>query len=119
MLYPYNNFDYLVDLIDRSQLNALGQTYIFNEKTDSFVCSIPLPGADKADIKISVAPDSVLSISYNPTKKNPYAPPFSRLWTLKNVDYDGLTADYNNGILSVMVPKLRTNQTKTRTFNVN
>lgn len=119
MLHPYTTLDYLTDMIDKNQLYALGQTYLFSEKNDCYVCNLPLPGADKTDIKISVSPENVLSIAYNPAKKNEFAASFSRIWNLKNADYEGLTAEYNNGILSVVVPKVKAYQTKARTFVVN
>lgn len=119
MLYPYTTLDYLSDMIDKSQLNALGQSHAFAEKDTYYLLEAAIPGADKTEINISVSPENVLNISYSPTKKNPYAPSFSKLWALKNADYDGLTAEYTNGILKVVVPKVKAYQTKARTFAVN
>ena len=119
MLYPYTTLDYLTDMIDKSQLNALGQSHAFTEKDSYYLLEAAIPGADKAEINITVSSENVLNISYSPAKKNPHAPSFSKLWALKNADYDGLTAEYTNGILKVVVPKVKAYQTKARTFAVN
>lgn len=118
-MHLYSSLDYLNDIIDRSQLNALGQQYTFVEKDDHYSLTTALPGADKGDIKISVSPENVLSISYSPAKRNSFAPSFSKVWGLKSADYDGLTAEYTNGILSVVVPKVKAHSSKARTFAVN
>jgi len=119
MFTTYSNLDYVIDMIDRSQLKALGQQYTFADKDNYYSLSVVIPGADKQDIKISVSPENVLHISYNPAKTNNFASSFSKVWGLKNADYEGLTAEYNNGILNVVVPKVKVYQTKARTFAVN
>ena len=119
MLYPYTTLEYFSDMIDKSQLSALGQSHSFAEKDTYYLLEAAIPGANKTEINITVSSENVLNIAYNPANKNPHAPSFSKLWTLKNADYDGLTAEYTNGILKVVVPKVKAYQTKARTFAVN
>jgi HSP20 family protein len=86
------------------------------ENPDSFVLDIAVPGLKKDDFKINLD-NSILTISVemedqkseegkNYTRKEFYYGSFSRSFTLpKTIDMDKIKADYEDGILKVMLPK--------------
>jgi HSP20 family protein len=86
------------------------------ENPDSFELHIAAPGMMKDDFKINLE-NSILTISVemedarneegkNYTRKEFYFGSFSRSFTLpKTIDLDKIKADYDNGILKVMLPK--------------
>ena len=69
---------------------------------------VVIPGLEKSDISIDVS-DTTLAISYEAKEDTTHAISYSsfhRSWTLpKNVDPTSINAEYNQGILSVTVPK--------------
>jgi HSP20 family protein len=86
------------------------------EHPDSFELDIAIPGLKKEDFKINLD-NSILTISAemedqkseegkNYTRKEFYYGSFSRSFTLpKTIDLEKIKADYDNGILKVMLPK--------------
>jgi HSP20 family protein len=86
------------------------------ENNDSFELHIAAPGMKKDDFRINLE-NSVLTVSVeredqvtdegkNYTRKEFYYGSFSRSFTLpKTIDLDKIKADYENGILKVMLPK--------------
>ncbi len=86
------------------------------ENNDSFGLDIAAPGMKKDDFKINLE-NNILTISTeledekreegkNYTRKEFYYGSFSRSFTLpKTVDLDKITAEYENGILKVVLPK--------------
>jgi HSP20 family protein len=86
------------------------------ENNDSFELHIAAPGMKKDDFRINLD-NSILTISVemedeknevskNYTRKEFYYGSFSRSFTLpKTIDLDKIKADYDNGILKVMLPK--------------
>lgn len=90
---------------------------------DAFVVQIDVPGYDKNNIDISYEND-VLSVSgtvneENETKedekyfvKERRMKSFSKKWILKNTISKGITAKFENGVLTIKVP-LRESEDKT------
>jgi HSP20 family protein len=86
------------------------------EHPDSFELDLAAPGLKKDDFKIHLE-NSVLTISSevedskeeenkNYTRKEFHYSSFSRSFNLpKTIDLDKIKADYDNGILKVMLPK--------------
>jgi HSP20 family protein len=86
------------------------------ENPDSFQLELAAPGLKKNDFKIHLE-NNVLTISSevedekseegkNYTRKEFHYGSFSRSFTLpKSIDLDKIKADYENGILKVMLPK--------------
>lgn len=86
------------------------------ENNDSFGLDIAAPGMKKDDFKINLE-NNILTISTeledekreegkNYTRKEFYYGSFNRSFTLpKTVDLDKITAEYENGILKVVLPK--------------
>jgi len=86
------------------------------EHPDSFELNLAAPGLKKEDFKISLD-NNVLTISSeledekheegkNFTRKEFFYGSFSRSFTLpKSINIDKINAEYENGILKVMLPK--------------
>lgn len=86
------------------------------ESDENYTIELAAPGLDKADFKIKLD-ERVLSISSEKkvesnneseryTRKEFQYNTFKRSWNLpENVDTDSISANYNNGILSVVLPK--------------
>jgi HSP20 family molecular chaperone IbpA len=94
-------------------------TYHLVDKGEAYIATIPLPGAKKEDIKVSVKENGILTLSYEPEKKNPYAASFNRSWKVLNVDFDNIKADYVDGILTLSIPKVKPPVLKVKTILVN
>jgi HSP20 family protein len=94
-------------------------TYHLIDRGEQYLATIPIPGAKKEDIKISIKESGVLILSYQPEKKNPYVGSFDRAWKVLNVDFDNIKADYVDGILTVSVPKVKPPVLKVKTILVN
>ena len=75
---------------------------------DDYQIDLVIPGLDKSDINIDVN-DTTLSISYEAKEETNNIVSynsFHRSWTLPtNIDPASINAEYNQGILSVIVPK--------------
>ncbi|WP_299455798.1 Hsp20/alpha crystallin family protein [uncultured Microscilla sp.] len=93
------------------------------DNTDDYHIEVAAPGLDKGDFKISLD-DDVLTISSEKksehvenseepqgdkptyTRREFSYQSFSRSFTLpKSVKHDDISANYNNGVLSIVVPK--------------
>jgi HSP20 family protein len=111
----FQNFfdnDY-VDLFNRKGMDPLANIL---EHPDSFELDIAAPGLKKDDFKIHLE-NNVLTISSevrdekeeetkNYTRKEFHYSSFSRSFTLPRiVDLEKIKADYESGILKVMLPK--------------
>lgn len=94
-------------------------TYHLIDRGEQYLATIPIPGAKKEDIKISIKENGVLFLSYQPEKKNPYIGSFDRAWRVQNVDFDNIKADYVDGVLTVSVPKIKPPTLKVKTIPVN
>ena len=114
------------NLIDRffseSVARSGGSSYSFVPKVDvlenekAFVINVAVPGVSKEDFKIDLN-DNYLTISGERKFKNEKSEhnfhsvetqygSFSRSFSLpENVDAAGISAQYNNGILEISVPK--------------
>lgn len=100
------------------------------EKDDAFLLEAELPGASEENIKISVD-DNILTIAASMNteredeQENYYycerrSGHMSRSFSLDNINQDGITADYANGILSVTLPKEKPAPEKTaRSIQIN
>ena len=111
----FQNFfenDY-VDFFNRKGMDPLANIL---EHPDSFELDLAAPGLKKDDFKIHLE-NNVLTISSeisdekeeetkNYTRKEFHYSSFSRSFTLpRSVDLDKIKADYDSGVLKVMLPK--------------
>ena len=102
-----------VDFFNRKGMDPLANIL---EHADAFELDLAAPGLKKDDFKIHLE-NNVLTISSeirdekeeeekNYTRKEFHYSSFSRSFTLpRTVDLDMIKADYENGILKVMLPK--------------
>lgn len=81
------------------------------EEENQYLLSIELPGFNKEDIKISYEND-YLNVSVDRQEDNQeyirkerYTGEFSRDYYVGNIDESKLDATYENGILTIIVPK--------------
>jgi HSP20 family protein len=103
----------VVDFFNRKGMDPLANIL---EHPDSFELDIAAPGLKKDDFQIHLE-NNVLTISSeirdekeeeakNYTRKEFHYSSFSRSFTLpRTVDLDKIKADYENGILKVLLPK--------------
>ena len=102
-----------VDMFNRKGMDPLANIL---EHPDSFELDLAAPGLKKDDFKIhlenniltisSELKDEVSEESRNYTRKEFHYSTFSRSFTLpRTVDLEKIRADYENGILKVMLPK--------------
>ena len=111
----FQNFfdnDY-VDFFNRKGMDPLANIL---EHPDSFELDLAAPGLKKDDFKIHLE-NNVLTISSeisdekeeetkNYTRKEFHYSSFSRSFTLpRTIDLDKIKADYDSGVLKVMLPK--------------
>ena len=86
------------------------------DKGDRFVLEAELPGFAKEDIKIDIE-DNRLTIhaehnNENETKEKNYIRrersygSFERSFDISNINAEGITAEYKNGVLELVMPKL-------------
>lgn len=100
------------------------------DKGDIFLLEAELPGVEEQNINLSVE-ENVLTISADVNlerkdeKENYYycerrSGHMSRSFSLDNIDQDGISAEYVNGILSVSLPKEKPAPEKTaRKIEIN
>lgn len=121
MPFGRNNKNFLdyFDHIERNFFKDFGSLAQFRtdilDKGDKFVLQAELPGFQKEDIHIDIN-DEMLIISANHTEekqedRNNYIRrerqygSYSRSFGLENIEQDGITANYQNGVLEVTLPK--------------
>nr|WP_239559380.1 Hsp20/alpha crystallin family protein [Sporohalobacter salinus] len=99
------------------------------ETEEEYIIEAELPGLDKEDITLEVDGDSlVISANNEETieeeregylRKERKVGRFQRSFRLDNVNEDGIEADYENGLLTVTLPKEEPGSTETRTIDIN
>jgi HSP20 family protein len=104
------------DFVDNFNRRALDPAANILEHPESFELDLAAPGLKKDDFRINLE-NNILTISSdnvdekveeskNYTRKEFYFGSFSRSFTLpKTIDLDKINADYENGILKVILPK--------------
>ena len=114
MYRPMRDWDELFNGACSKMMNPFSTDIADNG--DSFKLDAELPGFSKEDISIKVEND-LLTISAeqhheeseekpNFIKKERYCGSYSRSFDLTGIDAEKIEASYNNGILSVTLPKL-------------
>ncbi len=109
-------FDAFIGMpIETKKGNRLMRTDI-EEKDDSFVVSIEMPGIKKENVKVSLN-DGTLRVSYKQDetnnvsndhhfiKKERFISEGERSYYLGDVDNNSVNASLENGILNIVVPK--------------
>ena len=114
-----------------SELSELSPKIQVTEDKDAVKVTAEIPGINENDIDLKVSSDGYLSISgekKNEAQENAKDNYFSEIsygmfkrtiqlpWDL---DYDATTADYNNGVLTVSIPKSQTEKQKFKKISVS
>ena len=109
---PMREFDEFFEPA-REMMKAFSTDIIDNG--DGFTLNAELPGFKKEDIKINIEKD-LLTISAerkseekedepNYVRKERFYGSYSRCFDLKGIDTDKIEASYNDGVLSLVLPK--------------
>jgi HSP20 family protein len=126
-----NRFSSLVDEFDNKELQMGGFSPISNIREDelAYYADVDLPGVKKEDINVEVK-NGVITISgerkhKKEIKKDDYYRletsfgKFERSFILpKSVDSDNITAANKNGVLEVVIPKLKNETNKAKKIEV-
>lgn len=114
-----------------SDISELSPKIQVTEDKDAVKVTAEIPGINEKDIDLKVSSDGYLSISgekKNEVEENSKDNYFSEIsygmfkrtiqlpWDL---DYDATTADYNNGVLTVSIPKSQTEKQKFKKISVS
>ena len=99
---------------------------------DAFVLEIELPGYEKENISVSLktkyltieakraekpdAEEGTVEVKY--LRRGRVKGDFSRTYTVQNIDEGGIEAAYENGILTVTLPKIKPIEPETHRFTV-
>lgn len=110
---PFSPYAYLAKELNRDLEKALFQNYEapqFLEVEEGFLASLDMPGVSFSDINIELE-DNKLTISAD--RKNPFdktgesVKKYNQTLTLpKNIEADKISAHYENGVLSLTLPKM-------------
>ena len=131
MNYFWNYFDPNVSSGEIAGLGDLEPHVQVLETKDMVKISAELPGIDEKDLDLSISAEGYLSIcgekknSFEATEKDSYFSEIS-FGTFKrtiplpwDLDYDKATACYENGVLTVSVPKTSGEKQKFRKLTIN
>ncbi len=124
---PFNNmisdiFDDVMDFADRSFRADI------KEKDDEYLIEAEMPGMNKEDIELEID-DNYLTITADHTEETEEKGEnyirrerrqgrYARSFYLDNVKEDEIKAEYNDGILTVHLPKLEKSEVKRRTIDI-
>ncbi len=112
-----NLMNYFWNFVDTADLTDVSPKIQVVENKDSVKVTAEIPGIEEKDIDLQVSADGVLSISGEKKgesvqdEKNNYFSEisygmFKRTIQLPwDLDYEATTAKYNNGVLTVLIPK--------------
>lgn len=116
---PFSPFASLARELNRELEKEMYQSYRapqFLETEEAFLASLDMPGVNFSDINIELE-DNRLMISAE--RKNPFdktgegAKKYSQIFTLpKNIEEEKINAHYENGVLSLTLPKMADHKTK-------
>ena len=124
-MIPFERNEDMFDLFDNFERNFFGNSgkslpdfrTDIRDVGDAFVLEAELPGFDKEDIHLDLK-DGVLTITAShktetEAKKNSYVRrerkygSFSRAFDVTGIDEAGVTAAYQNGVLTLTLPKAK------------
>jgi HSP20 family protein len=113
-----------------SFVNANRAAANISEKEKSYEITLMAPGLNKTDFKIGLE-DNLLTISYEKNeekseetekfiRKEFAIKSFSRSFTVsENLNADAISASYENGLLTVSIPKNEEKEVKAKTITIN
>jgi len=124
---PFNSLvsDFFTDVMD---LADVGFKTDIKEDEENYYIEAELPGLSKEDINIEINNDSLVISATNEQKKEEKnenyirrerrTGTYQRAFGLDNIKEDEIEAEYNDGILKVVLPKKETGQTKRRVIDI-
>ena len=74
------------------------------EKDGKYVLEADLPGFKKEDISVDIDKDC-LTITAEHIRRERYYGSYTRSFTVKGIDTEAITAAYNDGVLTLTMPK--------------
>lgn len=127
-------FDYF-DRFEKSFFDGFGKEFSafrtdIVEKDDQYVLQAELPGFNKEDIKISIEGNNLTiraehkdekdekDEQKNFVRKERRYGSFARSFDITGIDADGISAQYNNGILELDLPKEQPKKLEGRSIEV-
>ncbi|OWY22992.1 Hsp20/alpha crystallin family protein [Sphingobacteriales bacterium UPWRP_1] len=128
------NFDFDSFFDTRFPTFTMGKTGSINvsETANAYEIELAVPGADKGDFKVNVEGNQLSIAAEKKTETKTEDPEkkylrrefgytsFRRTFTLpENVDAGSINATHNNGILTVVLPKIKTEEPKTNVKNID
>ncbi|ADQ15583.1 Hsp20/alpha crystallin family protein [Halanaerobium hydrogeniformans] len=116
-------FNEVMDFADRSFRADIKET------DDKYIIEAEMPGINKEDIQLELD-DDYLTISVDHTEEEKEENEnyirrerrhgrYARSFYLENVKQDEITAEYNDGILTIDLPKVEKKVVKKRTIDIN
>ena len=131
----HNFFSTLLNLLDTphtSQIIQIEPKIEVSENKENVLITAEIPGISEKDIELEISANGYLTISgekkHENTKYSTNGGYFSEIsygrisrtvplpWDLQ---YDKAFADYNNGVLTVTLPKSTPDRSKTKKININ
>ena len=119
----YSLFDSLFDpffasVTTPTRRTSAKNTHVSNED-DKYIISVLAPGLDKEDFNITIT-EGTLTVQTNKTDTEFGTSAFTKTWTLPEATTsDKISADYNQGILRVVVEKPEVTVPETVTIKVS
>ena len=109
------------EFVGRPYMNAAKRNSQVINRDEDWQIVFAIPGVKKDEVKIKVD-DFVLSVAYDgkgSDGKFNFVSSFNRSWNLGNdVDVNKITANHENGILTITVPKPEAKKRVVRTIEV-
>jgi HSP20 family protein len=107
--YRRDSFDDLFNAIFFSERNMFSNSVtsrVTKTEEGGFNIALSIPGVNKEDVKI-LLDKGLLSVHYlRPENSDSFVDTFKREWRLdKDSDLNGITAHFNNGVLTISVPR--------------
>ena len=137
-MIPYTNRSgaSLMDLFDEFERSIFGdsgrRSAVFStdikDEGDHYLLQAELPGFQKEDIDLDVK-DGVLTISAQHQENNDHNSgnyvckerrygSFTRSFNLENIQEEGITASYHNGVLELKMPKRKESLPQSRKISI-
>ena len=124
---PAHEFDDFFPGMSKAMMNAFNTDII--DTGDAFELNAELPGFKKEDIKISVEKDFLTISAERKQEENEEKPNFvkrerfygsySRSFDLSGINTEAISAAYNNGVLTLILPKIKEEAPASRQIEIN
>jgi len=124
------NRNFMGDYFDRLFTDAGNFNVDIKENDDGYMLEADLPGLDKENIQLDYS-NNVLSIraqqemsteekdeESNYIRRERSSRSYNRQFLIKNVDEDNITAEFENGVLKVQLPKKEVDGQETKKIDI-